>query len=51
MEVTPGGPSPHPLALGEPRIHQIDGMYTLATLDQFRTDLQEAAKLRRLLAQ
>lgn len=30
---------------------QIDGMYTLATLDQFRTDLQEAAKLRHLLAQ
>ncbi|WP_293782364.1 hypothetical protein [uncultured Aeromicrobium sp.] len=37
------------------RIHQlwasrqIDGMYTLATLDRFRTDLAEAARLRRLL--
>lgn len=27
----------------------IDGMYTLATLDQFRDDLEEAARLRRLL--
>lgn len=37
------------------RIHQlwvkdqIDGMYTLATLDQFRDDLDEAARLRGLL--
>ncbi|OBH08166.1 hypothetical protein [Mycobacterium sp. E3247] len=37
------------------RIHQlwvdqqIDGMYTLATLDQFRDDIEEAAKLRKLL--
>jgi hypothetical protein len=29
---------------------QIDGMYTLATLDRFRTDLQQAARLRGLLA-
>lgn len=28
---------------------QIDGMYTLATLDQFRRDLEEAARLRRLV--
>ena len=28
---------------------QIDGMYTLATLDQFRADLQQAARLRGLL--
>jgi hypothetical protein len=28
---------------------QIDGMYSLATLDQFRRDLEEAAKLRSLL--
>ena len=28
---------------------QIDGMYTLATLDRFRHDLDEAARLRRLL--
>jgi hypothetical protein len=28
---------------------QIDGMYTLATLDRFREDLQEAARLRGLL--
>lgn len=28
---------------------QIDGMYTLATLDQFRHDLEEAARLRHLL--
>jgi hypothetical protein len=28
---------------------QIDGMYTLATLDQFRDDLEEAARLRQLL--
>ncbi|MGO1755944.1 MAG: DpnII family type II restriction endonuclease [Brevibacterium aurantiacum] len=28
---------------------QIDGMYTLRTLDQFRTDLREAAELRALL--
>ena len=28
---------------------QIDGMYTLATLDQFRDDLQEAASLRGLI--
>ncbi|MBU8820727.1 hypothetical protein KL864_33195 [Mycolicibacterium goodii] len=28
---------------------QIDGMYTLATLHQFREDVQEAARLRRLL--
>lgn len=28
---------------------QIDGMYTLATLDQFRNDLEEAAKLRQLI--
>jgi len=26
--------------------HQIDGMYTLATLDAFRADLEEAARLR-----
>lgn len=37
------------------RIHQlwvqgeIDGMYTLATLDRFRDDLEEAARLRRLI--
>ncbi|NCL78249.1 hypothetical protein AIIKEEIJ_06225 [Rhodococcus sp. YH1] len=37
------------------RIHQlwvdqqIDGMYTLATLDRFRHDLEDAARLRRLL--
>lgn len=29
---------------------QIDGMYTLATLDQFRDDLEEAARLRGLLS-
>lgn len=29
--------------------HQIDGMYTLASLDSFRQDLQEAARLRGLL--
>jgi hypothetical protein len=29
--------------------HQIDGMYTLATLDSFRHDLQQAARLRDLL--
>ncbi len=28
---------------------QIDGMYTLATLDRFRDDLVLAARLRRLL--
>lgn len=28
---------------------QIDGMYTLATLDKFRDDLEEAAHLRRLI--
>lgn len=28
---------------------QIDGMYTLATLDQFREDIAEAARIRRLL--
>jgi len=28
---------------------QIDGMYTLASLDQFRDDLEEAAKLRQLI--
>ncbi len=28
---------------------QIDGMYTLATLDDFRRDLQQAARLRGLL--
>lgn len=28
---------------------QIDGMYTLASLDQFRTDLEDAARLRGLL--
>lgn len=28
---------------------QIDGMYTLATLDQFRDDLEEAARLRQLI--
>jgi hypothetical protein len=28
---------------------QIDGMYTLATLDQFRADLEEAAKLRQFI--
>lgn len=28
---------------------QIDGMYTLATLDRFRNDLEEAARLRQLL--
>lgn len=28
---------------------QIDGMYTLATLDQFRADLEEAARLRQLI--
>ncbi len=28
---------------------QIDGMYTLATLDQFRRDLEEAARLRRFI--
>jgi hypothetical protein len=28
---------------------QIDGMYTLATLDQFRDDIEEAARLRKLL--
>lgn len=28
---------------------QIDGMYTLATLDQFREDLEEASRLRHLL--
>lgn len=28
---------------------QIDGMYTLATLDQFRHDIEEAAQLRKLL--
>ncbi len=28
---------------------QIDGMYTLATLDQFRDDIEEAAKLRQLI--
>lgn len=28
---------------------QIDGMYTLATLDQFRNDLEEAARLRQLI--
>jgi len=28
---------------------QIDGMYTLATLDTFRRDLQQAARLRGLL--
>jgi len=27
---------------------QIDGMYTLGTLDQFRTDLEGAARLRGL---
>lgn len=29
---------------------QIDGMYTLATLDQFRDDLEEAARLRGLIS-
>lgn len=29
--------------------HQIDGMYTLATLDRFRDDLQHAARLRGML--
>lgn len=29
--------------------NQIDGMYTLATLDQFQVDLEEAARIRRLL--
>lgn len=29
--------------------HQIDGMYTLATLDSFRDDLQQAARLRGIL--
>lgn len=28
---------------------QIDGMYTLATLDQFRADLEQAARLRQLI--
>lgn len=28
---------------------EIDGMYTLATLDKFRDDLEEAARLRRLI--
>lgn len=28
---------------------QIDGMYTLATLDQFRDDLEEAARLRQIV--
>ncbi|GAA1602591.1 hypothetical protein GCM10009804_68870 [Kribbella hippodromi] len=28
---------------------QIDGMYTLATLDQFRADVEDAARIRRLL--
>ena len=28
---------------------QIDGMYTLATLDQFRDDLEEAARLRHII--
>lgn len=28
---------------------QIDGMYTLATLDQFRDDLEEAARLRQII--
>lgn len=30
--------------------HQIDGMYTLATMDSFRTDLTEAARRHGLLA-
>lgn len=30
--------------------HQIDGMYTLASLDQFRDDLEEAARLRGFLS-
>ncbi len=29
--------------------HQIDGMYTLATLNQFHDDVEEAARLRKLL--
>ena len=29
--------------------HQIDGMYTLANIDVFRDDLEQAARLRRLL--
>jgi hypothetical protein len=29
--------------------NQIDGMYTLTTLDRFRVDLQQAARLRGLL--
>jgi hypothetical protein len=29
--------------------HDIDGMYTLSTLDRFRADLQEAAQLRHLI--
>lgn len=29
--------------------NQIDGMYTLATLDQFREDFEDAARLRELL--
>ncbi len=38
------------------RIHQlwatrqIDGMYTLVTLDRFRTDVAEFARLRRLIS-
>jgi hypothetical protein len=28
---------------------QIDRMYTLATLDQFRDDVEDAARLRKLL--
>ena len=28
---------------------QIDGMYTLATLNQFRDDIEDAARLRKLL--
>lgn len=31
------------------QIRQIDGMYTLATLDQFRNDLEEAALLRKII--
>jgi hypothetical protein len=29
--------------------HQIDGMYTLATLQQFRDDVEDAARLRKLM--
>ncbi len=31
------------------KLQQIDGMYTLSTLGQFRADLEDAARLRRLL--